>query len=72
MRSAWHETTIDCKLSYALGSVCGGRIQIHDWGDEAGEDFRFEASCDVCLACDPNGFGTIEAAKTGAADYFKD
>ena len=72
--NVWHETEIDCELQYPDDpGPCGGAIQIKDWGDDVSDtNFRFEASCDRCLTCDPNGYGTLSESMARAGDYFKD
>lgn len=59
----WYETQISC--------ACGGQVQIKDWGEGgAAPEFRFEASCDRCLDCDPNGYATLKEALANAQTFF--
>ena len=67
----WKPTRIKCQ--------CGGRVEIRDHGlpeelpDEDGgydPEFRFEACCDKCRECDPNGYATKGEALAGAREYF--
>lgn len=50
---------------------CGGRIRVKDWHDGASRGWRYEAWCEKCRACDPNGYGSIKETVEGASEYFR-
>ena len=58
----WEIVGLSCK--------CGGRILIRDWKGHASRDWRWEAYCESCGSCDPNGYANLKATCQGAAKYF--
>jgi len=48
---------------------CGGEIAIKDWG-KASKTGRYEAYCEKCQKCDPNGYSSIKKTLAGARGYF--
>jgi len=53
-----------------LSCRCGGRIVIKDWKGRASRAYRWEACCETCGSCDPNGYPNLKATCQGAALYF--
>ena len=50
-----------------LKCPCGGQVYLDDisYGQ-----FRYEAFCDSCKSCDPNGYPSLATAIAGATRYF--
>lgn len=60
--------------SFNLGihGGCGGMIRVRDFGARYHpREFRYEAHCLTCLACDPNGYSSVKKTTEGATRYFK-
>jgi hypothetical protein len=50
---------------------CGGLIRVKDWGaDYHPRWLRYEAWCEECNGCDPNGHGSSKELVAGATEYF--
>lgn len=49
---------------------CGGTVKVKDWNTSASRDFRYEAYCEKCNSCDPNGYSSMKKTRVGAAEYF--
>ncbi len=49
---------------------CGGQIAIKDWKKEVRRELRYEAYCEECQKCDPNGYSSIIKTVNGAKKYF--
>ena len=51
---------------------CGGAVEVKDWRRNVTDrDFRYEARCTKCGACDPNGYSSIAITLAGAREYFE-
>lgn len=48
---------------------CGGEVEVKDW--ETRTETRYEASCNKCLSCDPNGWGSQREIIAHSPGYFK-
>jgi hypothetical protein len=49
---------------------CGGKIRVSDRKDSADRAFRYEAWCQKCLECDPNGYSSVAETVDKASKYF--
>lgn len=51
---------------------CGGPVEIKDWHRNVTDrEFRYEARCTRCGACDPNGYSSVVKTLAGAREYFE-
>ena len=57
-------------LIEGLRCNCGGQIAIKDWRTEVRREIRYEAYCEKCQKCDPNGYLSIRKTGQGAEEYF--
>jgi hypothetical protein len=48
---------------------CGGEVEVKDW--ETRTETRYEASCNKCYSCDPNGWGSQREIIANSPGYFQ-
>lgn len=50
---------------------CGGEVEVKDWRGEASKGGRYEAWCNGCKSCDPNGWGSQREVIENSPGYFQ-
>jgi hypothetical protein len=49
---------------------CGGEVEVKDWRGEASKGGRYEAWCNGCKSCDPNGWASQREVLANSPGYF--